>query len=115
VQKDLRSVLGRREEDRYSRIYCGGPRRQPKTKKAERKARKACREVLLSTLKDAYKKVSAAQGSDDPAAWKVYATCDNPDTCDEIVPNPAGAVETPPFPWQNRGTFHQVTEVNGHQ
>ncbi len=71
VQKDLRSVLGRPEKDRYSRIYCGGPRKQPRTNKAQRKARKACREMLVSTLKDAYKEVSAAQGSSDPADWKV--------------------------------------------
>jgi len=115
VQKDLRSVLGRPEKDRYSRIYCGGPRKQPKTKKAEHKARRACRKVLLSTLKDAYKEVSAEQGSDKPSDWKVDALCDDPDTCDEIVPNTAGAVDTPPFPWQNRGTYHQVTEVKGHR
>lgn len=115
VQKDLRSVLGRPEKDRYSRIYCGGPRKQPKTQKAERKARKSCRKVLLSTLKDAYKEVSVEQGSDKPSDWQVYALCDDPDTCDEIVPNTAGAVDTPPFPWQNRGTYHQVTEVKGHR
>jgi hypothetical protein len=27
------------------------------------------------------------------------------------VPSALGAVETPPFPWQNRGTFHQVVEL----
>jgi hypothetical protein len=115
VQKDLRSVLGRPEKDRYSRIYCGGPRKQPKSRGAERWARRACREVLLSTLSDAYKEVSAAQGSDDPSDWKVFATCDDPETCDEIVPNTSGAVETPPFPWQNRGTYHQVDEITGHR
>jgi hypothetical protein len=115
VQKDLRSVLGRPEKGRYSRIYCGGPRRQPQTRRAERRARAACRGVLLSTLRAAYSEVSAAQGSDDPKDWKVYATCDDPDTCDEIVPNTAGAVDTPPFPWQNRGTFHQVDEIGGHR
>ena len=51
----------------------------------------------------------------DPAQWKVFATCDDPDTCDEIVPNTAGAVDTPPFPWQNRGTYHQVDEITGHR
>jgi hypothetical protein len=115
VQKDLRGVLVSPEKDRYSRIYCGGPRKQPKTRKAERKARKSCRQVLLSTLADAYKEVSAAQGSSNPADWKVYALCDDPDTCDEIVPNTAGAVETPPFPWQNRGTCHQNDEIKGHR
>jgi hypothetical protein len=71
--------------------------------------------VLLKTLGQADKEVSAAQGSSNPADWKVYATCSDPSTCDEIVPNTAGAVDTPPFPWQNRGTYHQVDEINGHR
>lgn len=115
VQKDLRNVLGLREQDRYSRVYCGGSRRPPRTKGQVRRAKRACAKVLLSTLRDAYQEVSAAQGSNDPGDWKVFATCDNPDTCDEIVPNTAGAVDTPPFPWQNRGTFHQIDEITGHR
>ena len=31
------------------------------------------------------------------------------------VPNTAGAVDTPPFPWQDRGTYHQVVELSGHR
>jgi hypothetical protein len=115
VQKDLRSVLGTTELDAYSRIYCGGPRKQPTTRHGFSEARHACRRVMLKTLGQAYHEVSAAQGSPNPAAWKVYATCDDPDTCDEIVPNTAGAVDTPPFPWQNRGTYHQVDEIAGHR
>jgi hypothetical protein len=115
VQKDLRSVLGRPEEGRYSQIYCGGPRAQPASAAELAQARTACRQVLLSTLGDAYDAVAAQQGSPDPAQWKVYATCDDPSTCDELVPNTAGAVDTPPFPWQNRGTYHQVVEVPGHR
>jgi hypothetical protein len=42
-------------------------------------------------------------------------TCDDPSTCDEIVPNTAGAADTPPFPWQNRGTYHQIDEISGHR
>jgi hypothetical protein len=115
VQKDLRSVLGEPENDRYSRIYCGGPRPQPQSASDLSAAQAACRGVLLSTLDDAYNDVSAKQGSPDPSQWKVYATCDDPSTCDEIVPNTAGAVDTPPFPWQNRGTYHQIEEISGHR
>ena len=32
--------------------------------------------------------------------------------CDQNVPSALGAVETPPFPWQNRGTYHQVVELS---
>jgi hypothetical protein len=31
------------------------------------------------------------------------------------VPSALGAVDTPPFPWQNRGTFHQVVELTGRR
>jgi acyl-homoserine lactone acylase PvdQ len=115
VQKDLRSVLGQPEQGRYSQIYCGGPRPHPSTAAGFEQARAACRQVLLSTLTAAYNEVAAEQGSPDPAQWKVFATCDDPSTCDEIVPNTAGAVDTPPFPWQNRGTFHQIDEIPGHR
>jgi acyl-homoserine lactone acylase PvdQ len=115
VQKDLRSVLGRPEQGRYSRIYCGGPRPHPSSAAGFRQARAACRKVLLSTLTAAYNEVAAKQGSANPSQWNVFATCDDPSTCDEIVPNTAGAVDTPPFPWQNRGTFHQIEEIFGHR
>jgi acyl-homoserine lactone acylase PvdQ len=113
VQKDLRNVVGAPEKGRYSRIYCGGPRSIGAA--GSHKARAACRKVLLSTLGEAFDEVASEQGSDDPAQWKVHALCDDPDTCDEIVPNTAGAVETPPFPWQNRGTYHQIDEIPGHR
>ena len=78
VQKDLRSVLGRPEQGRYSRIYCGGPRPQPSTAAGFQQARAACRQVLLSTLAAAYNEVAAKQGSPGPSQWKVFATCDDP-------------------------------------
>jgi hypothetical protein len=105
VQKDLRSVLGRKVRGRYSRIYCGGPSR--------RKAPSRCRSILLTTLRDAIADVKKKQGADDPAQWKVPATCKAPVECDQNVPSALGAVDTPPFPWQNRGTFHQVVELTG--
>jgi acyl-homoserine lactone acylase PvdQ len=110
VQKDLRTVMGRREKGRYSHVYCGGPAR-----KATRKVRSRCRTVLLTTLRQAVADVAKAQGSDDPAQWKVLALCKAPTVCDQEVPTDLGAVDTPPFPWQNRGTYHQVVEVNGHR
>jgi hypothetical protein len=119
VQKDLRSAAGAPERGRYSRIYCGGPRLQPSRGlrgRALRRARSRCRAVLLQTLRQAIAAVSAAQGP-DPSAWKVYATCPitKPPSCDQEVPSTAGAVDTPPFPWQDRGTYHQVVEIGGHR
>ena len=79
------------------------------------RVRARCRSVLLRTLAQAIAAVSKQQGS-NPARWKVLAICPkNPASCDEEVPVTAGAVATPPFPWQDRGTYHQVVEVQGHR
>jgi hypothetical protein len=47
----------------------------------------------------------------------VPATCEqaSPPKCDQNVPTALGAVETPPFPWQNRGTYHQVVELTARR
>jgi hypothetical protein len=119
VQKDLRGALGLRESGRYSHVYCGGPAGQPARGlrgPALRHVRARCRGILLSTLRQAIKAVSARQGA-NPARWQVLATCavKTPPLCDQEVPVTAGAVATPPFPWQDRGTYHQVVEVKGHR
>jgi hypothetical protein len=77
------------------------------------KVRRRCRTILLTTLRDAIADVKQAQGSGDPAQWKVPATCKKPVVCDQKVPTALGAVDTPAFPWQNRGTYHQVVELDG--
>jgi hypothetical protein len=116
VQKDLRTVLGRPERGRYSRIYCGGPVRTPVKESARRAARRRCRGILLATLRAAVAEVSAQRGA-NPAGWQLHSTCEDtsPPSCDQLVPNTAGAVGTPPFPWQNRGTYHQIDEILGHR
>ena len=38
-----------------------------------------------------------------------------PAGCDQIVPTTAGAIDTPPFPWQNRGTYHQVAKLRARR
>jgi penicillin amidase len=116
VQKDLRAVLGKRVRGRYSRVYCGGPVRTPVRGKRLRRVRRRCRSVLLDSLRGAVAEVKRKLG-EDPGAWKVPATCpkSDPPACDQNVPTAAGAVDTPPFPWQNRGTYHQVDEITGHR
>jgi acyl-homoserine lactone acylase PvdQ len=120
VQKDLRSAAGAPEAGRYSHIYCGGPTPQPSRGlhgRALRRARAHCRTVLLNTLEAAVAAVIAKHGSSDPSKWHVPATCPQttPQSCDQEVPTTAGAVATPPFPWQDRGTYHQVVELTGHR
>jgi hypothetical protein len=101
VAKDLRMVLRRkmRPRVRNSRTYCGGANR--------RRARRTCREILLRTLRE-------AAGT---APKTVAATCEqrDPPACDQNVPTALGAVETAPFPWQNRGTYHQVVQLAGRR
>jgi len=90
----------------FSQLYCGGG------------SLSACRGLLVSTLLAAADAVRAQQGP-DPAQWKVFALCPVPaqgrPSCDEEVPITAGAISVPPFPFQNRGTFHQAVEVMGHR
>jgi hypothetical protein len=109
VEKDLRMVLGRRVRGAHSRLYCGGKKR--------RGARKRCRALLLRTLTEGAKATADKYGSPDPAQWKIPALCEDasPPLCDQNVPTALGAVDTPAFPWQNRGTYHQVVELTGHR
>lgn len=104
VDKDLRSLLGRRVRDPLRYRYCGGG------------SLKRCRAVLLATLKQAGAAVRERFGSADTAAWRVPATCEEGSKkCDQIEFLTAGAVGTPPIPWQDRPTFQQVVEVQGHR
>jgi acyl-homoserine lactone acylase PvdQ len=100
VRKDLRATLGAHVVGRYSRLYCG--------------KRPACARKLLGALHEAVAALTKKYGSADPASWKVAATCSG-DTCDQNTFTAAGAVQNPPFPWQNRGTYHQVVEVAGRR
>jgi hypothetical protein len=73
--------------------------------------------VLLRTLKDAAAATAEEYGSAEPDNWQVPALCDDasPAVCDQNVPTALGAVDTPAFPWQNRGTYHQVVELTEHR
>ncbi len=92
VQKDLRRVTGRKVRGWPAKAYCG------------RGSRSACRRLLTASLLDA---VAASAGKE------VRSTCPEtePPSCDQIVPTTAGAVGVDPFPFHNRGTFHQLVQV----
>ena len=105
LEKDLRAVQGRRVRGKLSRRYCGRGRRG------------RCRAVLLASLKEAAAQARERRGA-DLAAWRVPATCRagaTPPECDQIEFTTAGAVGTAPIPWQDRPTFQQVVEVQGHR
>jgi acyl-homoserine lactone acylase PvdQ len=112
IQKDLRDLLARpghshgtragRPRAPYSRIYCA------------RGSLRSCRALLISTLRHAAGLLAKRYGSANPAAWKVRSTCPSgqaPPRCFEIQFITAGAIDTPPIPWQNRGTFQQAVSV----
>ena len=99
VDKDLRRLLGRRVEHPLSRRYCGGGKLR------------ACRRVLTSTLAAAATDVRSQYGT-ALAHVRIRATgCEQDPICDQITFITAGAVDTPPIPWQDRPTFQQIVEI----
>ncbi|MEA2386730.1 MAG: hypothetical protein QOJ22_904 [Thermoleophilaceae bacterium] len=101
VIKDLRTLLGRRVSGKYSRVYCG------------RGSRARCRTALRRSLRAAL--------AVDPATMYSDAVCSaagrgGDQACaDSIYFRPLGAITEPLIPWQNRPTFQQVVEVQGHR
>jgi hypothetical protein len=124
VQKDLRTLLGRkrlkrlkgppRKNTRYSRTYCGGTKRR-------RATLRRCRRVLVSTLIQALGKTPAQiYGSDeicesqpglgpsDPRRKAADQFC-----FDSIWMRALGAAQQPVIHWINRPTFQQAVEIQG--
>ncbi|HEX2030901.1 MAG TPA: penicillin acylase family protein [Actinomycetota bacterium] len=91
LQKDLRTVLGRQVEGRFSRAYCGLG------------ALRACRADLLASLDQAVGALEERFG-EDPATW------DANEAAERIRFVSIGVLGQPPIDWQNRPTFQQVVE-----
>jgi hypothetical protein len=104
VEKDLRGLLGSRVRGGFSRRYCG------------RGSLTRCRAILVSTLRAAIAGAERRYGA-PLATLTVPATCSSatPPRCDQIEFTTAGAIATPPIPWQDRGTYQQAVEVQGHR
>ncbi len=94
LKKDLQTARGRKVRAWPRKAYCGGG------------TRTGCKALLSATLAEAATKT---------AGVKLPATCPQtkPVSCDQIVPLTAGAIGVDPFPFHNRGTFHQLVEVGG--
>lgn len=95
AEKDLRTVLGKKVEDPYSRVYCG------------RGKLGRCRQALAKSLREALAHTSDAE---------LYPSgpCDEGDAqwcSDSIAHTAVGAVTQPRIQWQNRPTFQQVVEI----
>jgi hypothetical protein len=123
VEKDLRTILGRRlprsqrvkRRHRYSRTYCGGPGRR-------RTRFRRCRAVLERSLKEAAANTNrtALYGKDEfcgdgenlpPGQARGTAQL----CFDAIRFRPTGALEQPLIHWINRPTFQQAVEIQGHR
>jgi len=96
VDKDLRNLLGRRVEGRFSRRYCGGGNLV------------ACRASLWAAVEQAADGLAATQGG-DPAAWRSNATAERI----AFQPGLLGPGNT--MRWTNRPTFQQVISFAGHR
>jgi acyl-homoserine lactone acylase PvdQ len=104
VQKDLRQVLHRHVRGRFSRTYCG------------RGSRRRCRALLTRTLLQAAAALSKRYGA-SMTGWKLPTLCavSAQPACDQIQPTAAGAINVPPQPFDNRGTFYQAVALTGHR
>ena len=103
VSKDIRRLLGMKVRNPLSRVYCGKGSRQ------------RCADMLESTLVEAATDVRLRYNNFDLGQVKVPATCGSPRTCDQIEFTTAGAVDMDPIPWQNRPTFQQAVDIQGHR
>ena len=99
VQKDLRTVLGRRVRGKWSRAYCGNG------------ALGRCQRALARSLEEAAEADPAELYSDQVCADDGR---DGDQACfDAIWHRPLGGITQPLIPWQNRPTFQQVVEIPG--
>jgi acyl-homoserine lactone acylase PvdQ len=98
VDKDIRAVLGESVQGPLARKYCGGG------------SLSACRDVLISTLKQAAGRTAAQvyPGDDLCAAGDQWCA-------DSIVQRTLGGIKHGNISWQNRPTFQQVVEFTSHR
>jgi acyl-homoserine lactone acylase PvdQ len=98
VDKDIRAVLGESVQGPLAQKYCGGG------------SLSDCRDVLISTLKQAAG-MTAAQvypGDDQCSAGDQWCA-------DSIVQRTLGGIKHGKISWQNRPTFQQVVEYTSHR
>jgi hypothetical protein len=102
ASKDLRTVMRRRVRGRYARAFCGGGAGGPVSL-----AR--CRRSLSESLRAAAQADKARLYS-DPLCSPGDQWC-----FDSIRFRPLGGITQPLIHWQNRPTYQQAVEVQGHR
>jgi acyl-homoserine lactone acylase PvdQ len=102
VQKDLRTLLGEKVAEPYSRGYCGNG------------VLETCRKELWATIKSAVEKEQTAQGGALPKKWKASVVrIEFPPGILSVTKKKVRVPYT--MPWTNRSTFQQVIEFSSHQ
>ncbi|MET7381362.1 penicillin acylase family protein [Streptomyces sp. NPDC005526] len=98
VDKDIRSVLGEPVRGPLAQKYCGGG------------SLTSCRDILISTLKEAAGRTASQvyPGDDQCAAGDQWCA-------DSIVQRPLGGIKHDRIGWQNRPTYQQVVEYTSHR
>ncbi|MET9902173.1 penicillin acylase family protein [Streptomyces sp. NPDC006446] len=98
VDKDIRAVLGETVQGGLPQKYCGAG------------SLSACRDTLISTLKEAAGKTAATvyPGDDQCSAGDQWCA-------DSIVQRTLGGIKHGKISWQNRPTYQQVVEYTSHR
>ncbi|WP_328556438.1 MULTISPECIES: penicillin acylase family protein [unclassified Streptomyces] len=98
VDKDIRAVLGESVQGGLSQKYCGAG------------SLTACRDALISSLKEAAGKTASDvyPGDDQCSAGDQWCA-------DSIVQRTLGGIKHGKITWQNRPTFQQVVEYTSHR
>lgn len=98
VDKDIRAVLGEQVRGPLAREYCGGGDLG------------ACRDILVSTLKEAAGKTAAQvyPGDDQCSAGDQWCA-------DSVIHRTLGGIKHGKISWQNRPTYQQVVEFTSHR
>jgi hypothetical protein len=98
VDKDIRSVLGEQVQGPLARKFCGDG------------SLGACRDTLISTLKEAAGKTAAQvyPGDDQCSAGDQWCA-------DSVIHRTLGGIKHGKISWQNRPTYQQVVEFTSHR
>ncbi|WP_264924387.1 penicillin acylase family protein [Streptomyces sp. A012304] len=98
VDKDIRAVLGESVQGPLGQKYCGGG------------SLSACRNVLITSLKEAAGKTAAQVYPGDGVCAAGNQWC-----ADSIVQRTLGGIKHGNISWQNRPTYQQVVEFTSHR
>jgi acyl-homoserine lactone acylase PvdQ len=101
ASKDLRTTLRRRVGGRYARAFCGAGNRSP------------CRRALAESLRAALRVNRATLYQDD--VCRDQGRQGSQWCFDAIRFRPLGGITQPLIHWQNRPTYQQAIEIQGHR